>query len=175
MTKHYAIVVVFMLLSIACGGSENGGPVTISLTTPIDDPDASGREAFWGVELGGGDGEDLYQLDPPPAPGAMLTLLAAPEDRSRSMTVELVAADGSVAARFDTTPDAVRFVWPVREAVSLRMRADASGPAFDAVIGVRSIEGRPLGWQPKPGTDVAESVDDGGEVPPLVVALPLRK
>ena len=144
---------VFGLALAACGRADEGSreaAVEISLTSPIDHPDATGREAFWTVRIGDGDAADAYTLNPPPQEGTVLALMVAPEDRANALALELVRPDDSVAARFETTPDTVRFVWPVQGEVFLRLLADGDAPAFDALIGVRSIEGRPLGWQPAP-------------------------
>jgi hypothetical protein len=170
--------VVFGLALAACAPADEGSraaAVEISLSSPIDHPDAAGREAFWNVRMGDGDVADAYTLDPPPPQGAVLALLAVPEDRANTLTLELVRADDTVAARFDTTQDTVRFIWTVQEEVFLRLLADGDAPAFDALIGVRSIEGRPIGWRPRPVDTSAEEPEETlGEVPPLVVPLPLR-
>ena len=170
------ILAVFGLAVAACAPTNDGSraaAVVIPLTSPIDDPDAAGREAFWSVRMGGGDAADAYTLDPPPPQGAILTLLVAPEDRANALTLELVRPDDSIAARFDTTLDTVRFVWAVQGEVFLRLLADGDAPAFDALVGVRAIEGRPIGWRPRPVDAPRATREDTGDVPPLVVPLPL--
>jgi hypothetical protein len=172
-------VLALGLAACACSGTDEGAlsaAAEIALTTRIANPDVSGREAFWTVRMGDGDVADAYTLSPAPPQGAVLAILASPTDRTRTLTVEIVRPDdeGTVVATFRTSDKAVRFLWPVDGAFFLRLRAPADAPAFDALIGLRSIEGRPPGWKPPApspaGARAAEEVPDAG---PLVVPLPL--
>ena len=175
--KPLIFLCVVGLSVAACAPVDEGSraaAVVMPLTGQIDDPDATGRETFWNVRMGSGDAVDTYTLDPPPPEGAILALLLAPEDRANTLTLELVRPDDSVAARFETTSDTVRFIWPVDGEAFLILLADGDAPAFDALIGVRSIEGRPIGWQPRPEEPPDVESEERGEVPALVVPLPLQ-
>ena len=175
--KPLIFLCVVGLSVAACAPVDEGSraaAVVMPLTGQIDDPDATGRETFWNVRMGSGDAVDTYTLDPPPPEGAILALLLAPEDRANTLTLELVRPDDSVAARFETTSDTVRFIWSVDGEAFLILLADGDAPAFDALIGVRSIEGRPIGWQPRPEEPPDVESEERGEVPALVVPLPLQ-
>lgn len=174
------IAVVLSLSACACSGTDEGafGAATeIAMVTPIASPGVSGREAFWTVRMGDGDVADAYSVSPAPPKGAVLAILAAPTDRRRTLTVEIVRPDeqGTVVTTFQTSDKAVRFLWPVDGEFFLRLRAPADAPAFEALMGLRSIEGRPPGWKP-PATPVGAAGQQPEDVPdagPLVVPLPL--
>lgn len=174
-------VVVLGLTACACSRVDEGAlsaAKEISMAARIANPDVAGREAFWTVRMGGGDVADAYTLSPAPPRGAVLAILASPKDRRNTLSVEIVRPDGNgtVVAAFQTSADAVRFLWPVDGAFFLRLRATKDAPAFDALMGLRSIEGRPPGWTPPPAKDASGSATGPDEVPdagPLVVPLPL--
>jgi hypothetical protein len=106
----------------------------------------------------------------------MLAILAAPLDRANELTVELLRDDDSVIGGFTTDDKTVRYLWPVDGEFYLRLRADGDAPEFLAMIGVRSIEGRPIGWTPADSDDaVAENSSKKEKAGPLIVALPLRE
>ncbi len=177
-------IVALGLMVCACSSADEGalsGAEEIAMATPIEDPDVSGREAFWTVRMGDGDVVDSYTLSPSPPQGAVLAILASPEDRENRLTVEIVRPDEqeTIVAAFQTSDDAVRFLWPVDGEFYVRLRVAEDAPAFDALMGLRSIEGRPPGWTPpRPPVQAGSTGATGEDVPdagPLVVQLPLEQ
>jgi len=170
----------------ACGAQPGndgsyGNARIVSLEHAIDSAEVTGRETYWKIRMGDGDGADAYRFSPPPRQGSVFTFMLVPDDPARSFTVDLVRPeDDSVIGGFTSGPEARYYAWEVDGDFYLRLRTAETGPEVLAWLGVRSLEGRPVGWTPRQapaGSDArpddywasAENFEDRD----LVVPLPL--
>jgi hypothetical protein len=130
-------------LLAGCGNDSATAPdgaFEMPIVYPIDG--APGRQAFWTVELGGDDSEDIYTLAPPPAEGDTLAFMAASEDDPHAaLRVELVrASDGWTVAEISLTDERPFASWQADGPAYLRVTRPAGAAPVEALIGVRILE-----------------------------------